>query len=46
MMYLLSLAALSFVGYLVRDFYLEQLRPRMIPVRQERRLVIRKVTRY
>ncbi|MFO1477591.1 MAG: hypothetical protein U1F98_13185 [Verrucomicrobiota bacterium] len=46
MTYLLSLAALSVVGYLVRDFYQEQLRPRMIPVRRDRPTRVRRVRRF
>ena len=45
MMYVIVAVSLAFVAYLAHDFYQEQLRPLLIPVRANRRNAVRKVRR-
>jgi hypothetical protein len=45
MIYAIVAVSLVFVGYLAHDFYQEQLRPLLIPVRANRKNAARRVRR-
>jgi hypothetical protein len=45
MIYAMVAVSLVFVSYLAHDFYQEQLRPLLIPVRANRKNAVRKVRR-